>query len=157
MKQPNFSTLMREVKALADLNAKELLLYEARAYYQQNVQSVGNVFLMQVESELLYIQKARELSATADEIQLKANNLKISTCLVFELLNLLGKGRNVNDLTTLAWFASIVTGFSRNSIQNTVQKGYGFSKQHHSAGIQEVNRVSERLQLPIFIDISKEY
>ena len=116
----NFTELMCKVDAIADLNTKELLLYEARAHYQQTVLSIGNAYLMQIDSTIAYIQKVKELSVTfsqpADEIRQKSNNLKIATCLIFGMLNLLGKGRGVNDLTAMAAFASLVTGHSGKSI-----------------------------------------
>ena len=34
MNTPNFTDLMREVNAISDPNAKQLLLYEARAIYK---------------------------------------------------------------------------------------------------------------------------
>jgi len=106
----NFTELMCKVGAVADLNTKELLLWKALAVYEQMVLYADN-YCMQVKSEIGYLQKEKELSPVMDEIQQKSNNLKISTCLIFEFLNLLGKGRNVNDLTAMAKLVSLVTGY----------------------------------------------
>ena len=156
----SFTELMRKVHAITEPNAKELLLWKALAVYEQTVLYADDYF-MQVKSEIGYLQKEKELLATAlppeDEKQQKTNSLKISVCLVFELLRLVGKGREVNDLTTLSLFTSIVTGYSRNSILNTVQKGFGFSERQHGAAIQEANEVLQRLQIPLGIDVTKRY
>ena len=152
----NFKELMCKVDAFSDLNTKQLLLYEARAIYEQTVLHADD-YLMQIESALTYFRMVNELSPPMDEVRAKSNNLKIATCLVFELLNLAGKGKNVNDLTTLSWLVSIITGFSKDSILNTAQKGFYFSKQYHGVIIQEVNEVLQRLQMPFAIDITKKY
>ena len=152
---------MRKVKELNDFNAQELLLREALAQCEQNVLSVGNAFSTQVESELGLIQKRRELLVTAlhpaDEIREKSNNLKVSVCLVFELLRLAGKGLDVNDLTTLAQFASLITGFSKITIVNTMQKGFCFSERYHGAAIREANEVLRLLGVPVVLDIGGRY
>ena len=161
MKQLNFTNLMREVNAMSDPNAKELRLCEARACYEQTFLSAGNAYLMQVESAIALAQKERELSGAclppSDEGHSKSHKLKISVCLVLELLNLLGKGRCVNDLTTLSRLASIITGFSKESILNTVQSGIVFSERHHGADILKVNAILQVLGVPFLIDISKRY
>jgi len=151
----NFTELMCKVDTFNDLNTKQLLLYEARAIYEQTVLYADD-YLKQVESALIYFQKVNELSPPMEEVRPKSNNLKIATCLVFELLNLAGKGKQINDLTTLSWLASIITGFSKDHILNTVQKGFYFSKRHHGIIIQEVNDVLQRLQMPFVIDITKK-
>ena len=156
MYTPNFLDLMRKVNAINDLNAKELLLWKALAVYEQTVLYTDDYF-MQVKSELGYLQKEKELLPAMEEIRQKSNNLKISTCLVFKLLNLLGKGKNVNDLTNMSSLASIITGFSKDNILNTMQKGFYFSKQYHGVTIQEVNEILGRLQMPFAIDILKKY
>ena len=153
--QFNFTELMCKVDAVADLNTKELLLWKALTVYEQTVLYTDDYF-MQVKSEIGYLQKEKELLPATDEIQQKSNNLKISTCIVFQMLNLLGKGKNVNDLTNMSLLASIVTGFSKDNILNTVQKGFHFSKQYHGAIIQEVNEVLQRLRMPL-IDIAQKY
>jgi hypothetical protein len=63
----------------------------------------------------------------------------------------------VNDLTALSKFASIITGFSKDHIQNTVQKGIIFSNKHHRIDIKYVNDTLEQMQMPFLIDISKKY
>jgi len=160
MDQLNFSELMRKADTIADLNAKELYLHEARANYQQTALDAEN-FLKKVESVIIYYQKVKELSVTftdsPDEVNMNANNLKISTCLIFELLKIVGKGRSANDLTTLATFASLINGFSKENILNITQKGYYFSERHHGAVIKEVNDVLQQLRLPFAIDMKKKY
>jgi len=151
----NFTELMCKVDQFNDLYTKQLLLYEARAIYEQTVLYADD-YLKQIESALTYFQKVNELSPPADEVRQKSNNLKIATCIIFEMLNFLGKGKNVNDLTNMSLLASIVTGFSKDNILNTVQKGFHFSKQYHGVIIQEVNDVLQRLQMPL-IDIAKKY
>ena len=157
----NFQDLMRRVGVVADLNAQELLLYEARSICEQTILSVANTYLMQIDSALVLINKKRELLVSAlppeDEMRQKSNHLKVSVCLVFELLRLVGKGRDVNDLTTLSWFVSIITGYSRKSILNAMQKGVTFSKRYHGAAIQEVNEVLGRLDLPFALDLARRY
>ena len=59
MKEFSFSKLMRKVAATDDFNAKELLLYEALAQYEQAVLSVENAYQQRIESELRYILKKR--------------------------------------------------------------------------------------------------
>ena len=152
---------MRKVANTDDFNAQELLLLGELAHYEQTVLSAGNAYQQRIESELRYIQKKRELSAPflqpEDEIRQKSHSLKVSVCLVFELLRLVGKGRDVNDLTTLSGFASIITGYSKDNILNTSQKGINFSKQHHGRAIQEANEVLQRLDLPFALDIAMMY
>jgi hypothetical protein len=161
MNELNFLDLMRKVSSITDLNARELALCEARANFQQTVLSMGNAYLMQIESAIALIRKERELTVSVSTLtnvnQEKSNNLKIAVCLILEMLKLLGKGRDVNDLTTLSWLASIITGFSKDSILNTAQKGFYFSKQYHGVIIQEVNEVLQRLQMPFVIDIARKY
>ena len=152
----DFIDLMRKVDEINDINAKELFLHKARAAYQQKVLYADD-FLMQIESALSYFQKVRELSPQVNDYPSNSNNLKISTCLIFELLKLAGRGRNVNDLTAMSKFTSIITGFSKENILNTVQKGFHFSERYHGLAIQEANMVLQRLQVPFQIDISKNY
>ena len=160
MKQFNFSKLMRKVHAITEPNAKELLLWKALAVYEQTVVYADDYF-MKVKSEIGYLQKEKELLALSvplvDEIRPKTNSLKVSVCLVFELLRLVGKGRDVNDLTSLSVFVSIITGYSKDYILNTVQKGFYFSKQHHGRAIRETNEVLQRLALPFVLDFAKKY
>jgi len=158
----DFTELKRKADDTPDLNKKELLLCEALANFQQNYLLAGNFYCMQIESLIALIQKERELSIPLsppldEEEEPPSKNLKVSTCLIFEFLNLLGKGRNENDLTTMAKLVSLITGFSHNSILNTVQQGFNFTKRHHGIIIQEVNEVLERLQVPFLLDISKKY
>ena len=56
---------MRKVANTDDFNAKELLLYEALARYEQTVLSAGYAYRMKIEAELAYIKKQRELGAPA--------------------------------------------------------------------------------------------
>jgi hypothetical protein len=161
MKPLNFKELLRKAEVISDFNAKELYLQEARANYQQNILFAGNAYLMQIESAIALVQKERELSVSfspcQNEAHPKSNKLKISVCLVLELLNLLGKGRSVNDLTTLSRFASIITGFSKDNILNTMQMGIVFSKRHHDTDIKEVNEVLQRLQVPVGLEVGSRY
>ena len=160
MERFNFTELMRKVHAITEPNAKELLLWRALAVYEQTVLYAGDYF-MKVKSEIGYLQKEKELLALSvlavDEVRQKSNNLKVSTCLIFEFLNLLGRGKNVNDLTNMSLLVSIITGFSKDHILNTVQKGYSFSERHHGAAIRDVNGVLQRLGVPIGIDAARKY
>ena len=160
MNRFNFTELMRKVHAITEPNAKELQLWRALAVYEQNVLYADD-YLMKVKSEIGYLQKERELLAlsvlSVDEIRPKSNNLKISTCLIFELLRLVGKGRDVNDLTTLAQFASIITGFSKITIVNTMQEGFNFSERYHGAVIREANEVLRLLGVPVALEVGGRY
>jgi hypothetical protein len=160
MKPLNFNDLLRRADDIADLNAKELYLHEARTNYQQTVLDAEH-FLKKIKSAIALNQKRKELSVPfapfPNAEQSKSNILKVSTCLIFELLKLVGKGRNFNDLTTLAKFASFITGFSATSILNTMQAGFYFTKTHHCTIIKEVNEVLNQLALPFVIDISQKY
>jgi hypothetical protein len=161
MNQFNFNELMRKVADTDDLNAKELLLSEARAICQQTVLCACKGYLMQIESELAHLQKVKELSVPVIPPQAKddflQSNLKISTCIVFEMLKLFGMGRSVNDLTTMADLASKITGHSKHSIRKIWQAGFIFSERQHGSDIKEVNAYLQRLGLPIEIDIAKKY
>ena len=56
----NFKELMCKVDTFSDLNTKQLLLYEARAIYEQNALYADD-YLMQIKSAFFYLQKEREL------------------------------------------------------------------------------------------------
>ena len=76
MEEFNFLELKRKVASTADIYAKELLLWEALAHYEQTILSVGNAYLTQIKSELIYLQKMRELSQPNGEHPQKS---KVST------------------------------------------------------------------------------
>jgi len=156
----NFTELKRKVESIEDLNAKKLCLYRALADYQQNVLYV-NDFPMQVQSAIVFYEKINELSAPdsspQDGIFSKSRNLKVTISIVFELLKMINKGKNVNDSTVLSSLVSLISGFSYDYTLNTVQKGFYLTEKHHGTLINEANDVLVRLGLPIQIDTKKQY
>ena len=158
--QFNFTELMCEADGIADLNTRELLLWKTLASYEQTVLYADD-FPMQVKSAIYYLQKERELPASLlapdDEKESTVRNLKFSTCLILELLTLLGKGRGVNDLTSMSKLVSLVTGFSYHSILNNAQQGIYLTERQHGAAIQEVNGVLMRLGVPVRVEVGVRY
>jgi hypothetical protein len=161
MNELNFSELKRKVDNTEDLNAKELLLYEARATCQQTFLFAGNTYLMQIESELTYLQKAKELTAPlslqSDEGHTKKSNLKISICIILELLNMVGKGKSFNELTKICALIALITGSGKSYVLNTAQKGVTLSGDYHSAMIEEANKVLGELRLPFALCADTSY
>ena len=151
---------MCEADAIADLNTRELLLWKTLSSYEQTVLYADD-FPMQAKSAIFYLQKERELltpfSLPEEAQEPTWKNLKFSTCLIFELLTLLGKGRGVNDLTSMAKLVSLVTGFSFNNVLNTAQQGFCLTERQHGTAIQEVNGVLVRLGVPVRVEVGRRY
>jgi len=161
MKSLDFFKLKEEVAGMENLNEKRLRLYEARANCQQDFLFTSEIYLRQIDSEIERLEKVNELSApvsvSQDGIFSKSRNLKVTISIVFEILKMINKGKNVNDSTVLSSFISLISGFSYDYILNTIQKGFYLSEKHHGSMINEANDVLGRLGLPIQIDTNKQY
>jgi hypothetical protein len=160
MYQSNFYDLMQDMECIDASHDKELFLLKARADYQQNVFFAEND-LRQIDAKINFIRQERELLGVfplqSDEFHTKKSNLKISICIILELLNMAGKGKSFNELTKISALIALVTGFSQSYVLNTAQKGFTLSGDYHGDMIEEVNKVLVDLRLPFALNTYTAY
>ena len=160
MNQFNFKELMRNVECIDASNEKELYLLKARADYEQNVFFAEND-LRQIDAKINFLRQERELLGTSTfppaEVSTKKNNLKISICIILELLNVAGKGKSFNDLTKISALIALLTGFGKSYVLNTAQKGFTLSDDYHREMIEGTNKVLLDLRLPFVLDAYTSY
>lgn len=156
MKNTEFPELLAIASSISNPYERLIFLLEEAKKFKQFV-TYQNDFLKQVEIEIEFTEKKQELllliSNKDDVFEKNKNNLKVATYFLIELLNLLQKGTSHNDFTALADLIAILIGYSPKNILNIIQKGIHFSKQHHGAVIEQLNKASKRASIPIFIRI----
>jgi len=154
----DFAFLKSEADKISDLSERELYYQEYQTRYKQ-AKNQGNI-LQQIEDEIKFIERTRELSTTdSEEIPAdEENNLsgKVKYIIISELLKQMGKGKANNDLSAICRFVSFLTGLSEKRLYNEAQKGIILSD-YHSKEIEQANKLLSSLNISFTIHKDKEY
>lgn len=155
----DFSFLKIQADKIQDLGERELFYQEYATRYKQ-AQNQGDI-LKQIEDEINFIERTKELSNTQPEETPEKDNpnvapIKVRSVVILEMLKQMQLGKAHNDLSKICKLIAFLTGNSYNSIYNELQKGVLFSKTH-SQHIDEANKILSELNASISIDKNNEY